>query len=162
MIKQWLCFLCCLCCAFGSQSQGENSLCLPYEDCVVENSPSVEAKNTLNISLFQTTQEKQALIQANTKAQKNQEANQKKQDPPSSEAPLSTTVDLTITAILYTSPTLWSVWIGGRIYNQDQCDLEEVLGPGSTLRAKNAHVVEIIRGDKTKFMFLGQTLERDR
>lgn len=136
---------------------GESFLCLPTEECTIVNDAPVSSH--INISLMQSLQEKRAIEDATKEWDKVKNA-----PPPPQEdipKPLTNVIkgdDDRVTGILYTSPDVWSVWIGGRTYNQDHCRVDDLLGEESTVRAKNSSVVEITQKGKTHIIFLGHSL----
>lgn len=135
----------------------EESLCLPTEDCEVIEGEVSHNNNNIHISLFQSEQEKKALDHL----KKEYEENKKVHSMPIETArPIGGDAEpLIVTGIFYTSPHVWSVWVGHRVYNQDQCRLDDVLGEETTIQAKNSSVVDVIKKGRSTLVFLGQSLK---
>lgn len=133
----------------------EEFLCLSTEDCEVV-ADSTPHHNNIHISLFQSEQEKKEL----NHLKKEYEDNKKEHSIPIETAkPVGGDAEpLIVTGIFYTSPQVWSVWVGHRVYNQDQCRLDDVLGEETTIQAKNSSVVDLIKKGKSTLVFLGQSL----
>lgn len=163
-MKSWLSlilFNICLyvCPVYGAPSdRGESFLCLPTEECNVVDDASIAQNNTIHISLMQSPQEKKIIHLAKKEWENKQHAPPKPEELPPPIVAIKKNDDAIVTGILYTSPKVWSIWIGEHVYNQDQDRLDDLLGEISTIRAKNSSVVEITQKDKTYLVFLGHSL----
>lgn len=99
--------------------------------------------------LFQDEEERKAIKDALKKGK------EKNDGPEKADVSLEKHEIYTLVALIYTSPTSWSLWMEKTLYHQDHCRINENI----TLRPLNAQMVELTDQGVKNILFPGQSYD---